>query len=414
MLLRSLRLAALSLVRQPTRAILGVLGVAAVGALLFDMLLLSRGLVLSFRDLLDRVGFDVRVLASDSPAFSAPPMPDATRLGRSLSALPEVEAVVRLRFEDVEIEASSAPASGDDRPDGVPARHVAGFIGAGTTARSLWTIVEGRDLSFDAAGDPTVIVNRHVGQGLGVGPGSSVWVRGRCAAGSQAMPPVRFTVAGIADFAYDSGGASTLAGRLEDLLRVCGAGGADVADLFLVRSRVGAGADAVAARIRQAHPELHVLTNEDLVERFSRIEFSYFRQLSVVLATVTLFFGFLLIAVLLTVSVNQRLGEIAALRALGLSRARVVSGVLVESALLVGAGGALAVPLGAALSFWLDGILRAMPGVPVELRFFVFEPRALAIHAALLLVAAIGAAAYPMWIVAVLPIAATLRREVVS
>ena len=31
------------------------------------MLLLSRGLVLSFRDLLDRAGFDIRVLATDAP-----------------------------------------------------------------------------------------------------------------------------------------------------------------------------------------------------------------------------------------------------------------------------------------------------------------------------------------------------------
>ena len=39
-----------SLVRQPARAALGVLGVAAVGALLFDMLMLSNGLVLSMRN----------------------------------------------------------------------------------------------------------------------------------------------------------------------------------------------------------------------------------------------------------------------------------------------------------------------------------------------------------------------------
>src|SRR4029077_16052883 len=129
--------------------------------------------------------------------------------------------------------------------------------------------------------------------------------------------------------AYDSGGASTVAGRLDDLQRVCGAPD-DSADMFLVRSRAQAGADGVPPVIRRAHPELHVLTNMDLVERFSRVEFSYFRQISAVLATVTLFFGFLLIAVLLTVSVNQRLGEIAALRALGLSRSRVIAGVLVE------------------------------------------------------------------------------------
>src|SRR6185436_7789091 len=124
MLARAFRLAALGLVRQPTRAVLGVLGVAAVGALLFDMLLLSQGLVVSFRDLLDRVGFDVRVLASDAPTFSAPPMRDATRLSRSLSSLPEVEAVVRLRFEDAELERAT-PASAEPPAGAVPTRHVA-------------------------------------------------------------------------------------------------------------------------------------------------------------------------------------------------------------------------------------------------------------------------------------------------
>ena len=82
--------------------------------------------------------------------------------------------------------------------------------------------------------------------------------------------------------------------------------------------------------------------------------------------------------------------------------------------ILVGAGGVLALPLGAALSVWLEGILRALPEVPADLRFFVFEPRALVIYMALLGVAAIGAALYPMRIVARLPIAATLRREVIS
>src|SRR6185295_15928262 len=99
---------------------------------------------------------------------------------------------------------------------------------------------------------------------------------------------------------------------------------------------------------------------------FGRVQFSYFRQISFVLATITLFFGFLLIAVLLTVSVNQRLAEIAALRALGLSRGRVVAGILSESALVVGAGGILALPVGAALSVWLDHILRALPGIPAD------------------------------------------------
>ena len=62
-------------------------------------------------------------------------------------------------------------------------------------------------------------------------------------------------------------------------------------------------------------------------------------------------------------------------------------------ALLVGAGGVLALPLGMALSVWLDRILKAMPGIPATMHFFVFEPRALLLHAALLVVTALLASA---------------------
>ena len=125
-------------------------------------------------------------------------------------------------------------------------------------------------------------------------------------------------------------------------------------------------------------------------------------------------FGVVLITVLLTVSVNQRLGEIAALRAIGFSRRRAAADVLWEALLLVGIGGAASIPLGFALSLWLDRILRSLPGVPLTLHFFVFEPRALWLHLALLAGVGLTAAIYPVWLVSRLPIATTLRREFVS
>ena len=88
-------------------------------------------------------------------------------------------------------------------------------------------------------------------------------------------------------------------------------------------------------------------------------------------------FTFLLVATMLTVSINQRLGEIAALRALGIGRPRIAAMLLWESALMVGGGGLLALPLGGLLALGLDRILKQMPGVPERLHFFVFEPRAL-------------------------------------
>ena len=396
--MRALRLAWLTVVRQPARSCLGILGVAAVGALLFDMLLLSRGLILSFRDLLDRAGFDVRVVASDTLPFNGPRLEDATALARLIASLPEVEAVQQVRVADAET------ASGDFR------RRIE-FVGADPQARPVWTIVAGQDIA--GRGEAALVINRHLAQTLRLSPGSSMSLTGRCGE-AQGAPPIAFTVAGIAEFPFDTATADTVAGALSAAGRLCGRTTEDTADLLVVRSRPDAGADAAAAAIRRARRDVHVVTSDDLVQQFNRTQFSYFRQISVVLATVTLFFGFLLIAVLLTVSVNQHLGEIATLRAIGLTRRRVVSGIVWESAMLVGAGGILALPLGAALSVWLDRILRGMPGVPADLHFFVFEPRALVIHALLLAIAAIAAAAYPVRIVAALPIAATLRREAVS
>jgi putative ABC transport system permease protein len=419
--MNALRLAWLTIVRQPARTCLGVLGVAAVGALLFDMLLLSRGLVVSFRDLLGRSGFNVRVLATDAPPFAGPRIPDSTAIERTIAALPEIETVVQLMVRDAEIASDARDDRHDEnQPDleasgrGRRGRHHVDFIGTDQQGRNLWTMVEGHDLTRDTPGAPPLVVNRNLARRLALHPGSTLTLRGRCASSGDALPAVTFTITGVADFPFDDAAAGTVAGRLADTSRLCPDAADDRADLLLVRSRPDAGADAARSAIHARHPGLHVVTNEDLVQRFSRVEFSYFRQISVVLATVTLFFGFLLIAVLLTVSVNQRLGEIAALRAVGLSRSRVVGGVLCESVLMVGAGGILALPLGLALSIWLDGILRALPEIPADLHFFVFEPRALVLHGVLLAAAAVAAAAYPMRIVAVLPIASTLRREVVS
>src|SRR5687768_8478156 len=93
-----------SLVRQPARATLGILGVAAVGALLFDMLLLSEGLVISMRDLLDRQDVDVRVTATDAPPGSGPAIDDAVDVVAALRRLPSVREAVTLRVADLVID----------------------------------------------------------------------------------------------------------------------------------------------------------------------------------------------------------------------------------------------------------------------------------------------------------------------
>lgn len=402
--MKSFAFAARSLFRQPGRASLGILGIAAVGALLFDMLLLSRGLVVSFRDLLDNVGFDVRVLATDAVIVGGPRISRAGGVADDLAKLPQVAEAMSLRM-----------AEGDaDRPDGPDLR--VGITGVDLGRRRPWTLVSGEDLGPDqpTGSVPAILLTRELAEALNKHAGDEVALRVVCGTDRTALPPATFHIAGIADFPFDSGEQFSAAASRSNLSRACGDEADDAADMLLVASREGYGADAAVAAIRGRHPELHPATNEQIVARMRDTGFTYFQQISAVLSTITMVFGFLLITVLLTVSVNQRLGEIAALRALGFSRGRVAADVLSQSLLLVGCGGILALPLGVGLSVWLDAILKAMPGIPASMHFFVFEGRALALHGALLALTAFFAAVYPMWLVISLPIATTLRNEVVS
>jgi putative ABC transport system permease protein len=391
-----------SLARQPGRAFLGVLGIAAVGALLFDMLLLSRGLLVSLRDLLDSAGFDVRVIAGEGPVAAGPRITQAAAAVAAVRALPEVDEVVPLRFG----EASTAGRDGR--------AHSLFFAGADPGRRRPWILLEGSDVDHAGGGPPPLVINRTLAGTLKLSAGGEVALRGECAQEGVAPPPVRFRVTGIVAFPFDDSKALTAAARLADFRRACGLEDDDDADLLLVASRPAGGPLAAVQAIRALRPDLHAFSNEELVARFQATGFSYFRQISTVLSSITLFFGFLLITVLLTVSVNQRFAEIAALRALGFSRRRVVEDVLVQAVLLVGTGGALSLPLGLALSRWLEGILHGMPEIPTNMHFFLFEPRALALHGLLLALTAVLAALYPMRLVARLPIASTLRSETVT
>lgn len=402
--MKALAFAVRTLRRQPARASLGIVGIAAVGALLFDMLMLSRGLVLSMQDALDRGGFDVRVTATASLPGTGPRMANGSAVAATLAALAEVDEAVPLRFGD---------GRADSRPGAPPISFA--LFGAEPSRRRPWTVVNGRDLPLRSdAPVHEILVNDALARMLRIGPGSALTFRASCARVAEALPPVTVHVAGVARFPFDPVSQGTAAMNRLDFAAACGRPADDAADIILASVAPGVDPERARDAMAQARPDLAVATNAQLVGRLEESGFSYFRQISTVLASVTAVFGLLLIAVLLTVSVNQRLGTIAALRAIGFSRGRMISDVIAESALMVGIGGVLAIPLGLLLAGWFDRILKRIPGIPAELHFFVFEPRALGIHVVVLVATAVVAALYPIRLVATLPIAATLRDETTS
>ena len=146
---------------------------------------------------------------------------------------------------------------------------------------------------------------------------------------------------------------------------------------------------ALAARLRRRLPQVEVNSVADLVAQF-RERLVYFRQLSYILGSMSLIVTVLLIATLLTITVNERLGEIATLRAIGVSRATVVRQVLAEGTALTLVGAALGILLGLATARYLDAILTSFPGLPAAFSFFVPRADTLAFAALVLLVTGIA------------------------
>ena len=400
--MRVLTFAARNLLRQPARAWLGVLGVAAVGALLFDMLLLSNGLVISMEQMLATTGFDIRAGIGVMVPGGGQLIENAGALADRLRALPEVADATPVRFADGLLVRAA-------RPLGVR------VMGATSAGRPAWTLLRGRN----PTGAPNeALVNQRVLEVMKARIGGTLDIRTFRQGTRTVAPAERLTIVGVAEFPFESERGATIGLSLAGVDRVAGGTGAEQAEQFLITTASGVEPKAAQVAIERAVPALTAFTNDQLLVRLQQGGLSYFRQISFVLTTVTVGFAFLLVTVLLTVlltvSVNQRLGEIAGLRALGFSKRRAMADVISEAVLIVGTGAVVALPLGLALARILDWILKSIPGIPASLHFFVFQPRALVVHLVLFALTAVAAAAYPVRLVATLPIAATLRREVVS
>ncbi len=281
--------------------------------------------------------------------------------------------------------------------------------GASSTA---WT------LAPPAAPGPTTpaVVSRALSQALGLrarldAPGCVCWYRAprppcrRSRSPSWALPTFSSRAAAPTRWRRRSTRFSARARRRRPT----------AADVILVASRAPADPATTAAAIAARRKDVHAFSNEQIVERFNENGFAYFRQISFVLSTITLGFAFLLVATLLTVSVNQRLGQVAALRALGVPRHRIAATLVWESALLVGAGGLLSLPIG-----WTAGApTRSHPPRHAE-----YSRRACtsscSSRASRCGISGCSrrraslAVVYPVWVATRLPIAATLRFETVS
>jgi putative ABC transport system permease protein len=395
-------LAFTSLLRHRTRTILAVAGVAVSAAMLLDMVMLATGMRESFRSLLLAVGFQLRLAPKGTLPFDT----EATIDGAS-----EIIARVRLHPDVVAV----SPILGGQLHVPRGDRTVTAFaIGLDPRSQGDYELVAGRD----PTGPDDVVANDELLRAIGKSIGDTVDVAAgydpqlRAYAGRR-----RVTITGRARFIYlaaeQQAAALPLATLQAMITRDSGGQPEDRVSLIMIRLREGADVERVRAWADQNVPRVSAISTEEAIRRVDE-RLSYFRQLAFILGAVSLVVGFLLVTTLVTVSVNERIGEIAVLRAIGVSRPRVVLQILVEGSAIMLAGSALGLALGLVTARYLNGILTTFPGLPERIDFFLFQPRTAWTALGLLVVSGILASVYPSWRGASLPVAETLRQEAIG
>lgn len=397
----SLTLSWRTLVRRPRRLALFVMGVMVAAAMLIDMVMLAEGLQDSLAELLEATGYQVRVTPKGLLPFETEAgILQSDAWADSFLADPRVREARPVWGRTVYVSSLA-------RQESVGAEPTASFaLGVPAGSSPILRLLDGRE---PESGE--LLLSPALAGALASTPGDSLWLGLQPDAALGGLRRRRaFRVAGVADFVFAPETAYNLAVTLEDLWELAGATRQPAA-LILVRVDSDEDAYAVAndfgTRVRGAD----VYAIPEIIEAAGD-RLTYFQQLSLVLGTLSLGVAFLLIATLLTLSVNERWSEIAALRAIGVTRRRMLAQVAWQGLVIACAGTVGGLLLGLLLARYLDTILMRFPGLPVEVSFFVLRAPDAALAVATLVLTGLVGGLYPAWRAASVNIAGALRENI--
>ena len=379
------------------RTLLAIAGVAVSAAMLLDMVMLSSGMRASFRELLVSRGYQLRLAPRGTLPFDTEAtIADAGAISSALSADSGVIAVSPVLGGQLHIMRGDSSVA-------------AALLGVHPAVQGDYEMLEGRDPSAPneivTSGDLLSAIAARIGDTVTAGAGYDPQLR-------QLLGGRPLVIVGRARFLYMAAGQRSAAMPLE-AMQAMSDQRRDRVSLFMVRVRDGVDVEAMRRQIEDRLPTVSAISIETAIAQVDE-RLSYFRQLAVILGAVSFAVGFLLVTTIVTVSVNERIGEIAVLRAIGVTRARIVRRIATESLVLMLAGGVLGLGLGLITARYLNSILATFPGLPAAIDFFLFEPSDAWEALGLLVIAGVLAGIYPAARAARLPIASTLREEAIG
>jgi len=398
-------LAFATLRRHPARTVLAVLGIAVAAALLLDMVMLATGMRESFRSLLLTRGYQLRVSPKGTLPFDSEATIDgATAIVAALRANPDITAV--------------SPALGTTLALPGQAFPSVFTLGLEADVQGDYVLEAGRDMPVTAGPSAPLpaVVNRTFLVRTGTRLGDTLTVAAGIDAQLRTAARNRVVVlTGEGRFFYVPAETPVMALPLPDVRTLLGPEYRDRMSVAMAESRLGdsVSVEAVRSWIATTQPRVTAISTETAIRQVEE-RLSYFRQLAFVLGAISLGIGFLLVATLVTLSVNERRGEIAVLRAIGTQKGGVLRQVLLEGFMLSGAGITGGLFLGLITAKWLNGILRDFPGLPAAFDFFLWSPEAAWKSLALLLVSGTLAGLLPAWRAASIPIIRSLREDAVG
>ncbi|MFA9417739.1 ABC transporter permease [Natrinema sp. HArc-T2] len=331
-------LALAQLRRSPGRTVLTVLAVTLAVLSVTVLASLGAGVIEKSEQGLDNANRDIWISRSPvDPAASGAENPIAGSHGvaAELTARDDIASASPIAMYDVYV--GSSPSDLERRPAvGVQATHDGFDFQAG----------RGFDIDDDAAASPPpddpqrreLVLDPRVADELGVSVGETIYIgTSRHTAANN-----EFTVVGISGYYSQYLGSPTVTVPLGDLQAVAGTSGTDRATFITADVAADADRDAVAADLSEQYPEYDVRTSDNQVQSMLE-ERTALLASGATLVGLAILGGIILTANLFALVAHQQREELAALRAIGLSRG-LLAGTIGTQGLVIGLlGGVLAV-----------------------------------------------------------------------
>jgi putative ABC transport system permease protein len=420
--------------RRPGRSALTSLGIGLAVGLVVLLLAISSGVVTSSTELATASGVDLIAASANTTITtgSVPPIPHAHSLATEIPAADSNVAVASpwLVSDLVFGNASLWAASNASRVPGGWSPTGAGSVGwipsdnGGIETPELYN-----GTGFTFPGDPhysngtytgpfthEIVLDQGLAAVLGVTVGDLVWVNPAQAPGASALPgwyanATAFRVVGVSGPFWLIPSALLSFLYLSELQSVVGGGtpSTDYASLVLIHLVDPTSASSDQTRIETAFPALTVITLAEVLGVIQQVV-NVYRTFGELIGAIGIIVAALFATTVLQMSVDDRSREIALLRAIGYTQARVGALVAEEGILLALIGLAVGLPLAYLGAFELNRFLiHLIDGLPAGFSFVSFDSGVVLSGIALVLLVGLIAAILPAARAMRLPVAEELR-----